>query len=94
MVRMWDDYRRLFRNAGTQAAVGEASVSYLWSKTAAGNIADKVPSAPDLNDPCNPIGAGVFLNHHDARDPRLGSERRFTNSYRSVCARTAIRSTS
>ncbi len=43
MVREWSDYLRLFAAATTQRAVGEASVSYLWSKTAAAAIASRIP---------------------------------------------------
>src|SRR5580698_6977672 len=41
----WEDYRRLFRNACEGQATGEASASYLWSESAAGNIAAKAPGA-------------------------------------------------
>jgi Sulfotransferase family len=41
----WDDYVKLFRNVRTETAIGEASVSYLWSKTAATNIHAKIPHA-------------------------------------------------
>ena len=45
IVREWPDYLCLFSKATTQRAVGEASVNYLWSKTAAGNIASRIPQA-------------------------------------------------
>jgi len=38
MVTEWEDYLRLFQKVREEKAVGEASVCYLWSKTAAGNI--------------------------------------------------------
>lgn len=41
----WQDYLRLFAAATTQRAVGEASVSYLWSFTAAAQIAARFPQA-------------------------------------------------
>jgi hypothetical protein len=41
----WQDYLRLFAAATTQRAVGEASVNYLWSKTAAAAIASRIPHA-------------------------------------------------
>jgi len=44
----WEDYVKLFRNVKTEAAIGEASVSYLWSKTAAANIHAKIPQAKIL----------------------------------------------
>src|SRR6185436_14847515 len=31
IVAGWEDYLRLFANAGAESAVGEASVCYLWS---------------------------------------------------------------
>jgi len=45
MVHEWKDYLRLFAAATTQRAVGEASVNYLWSKTAAAAIASRIPQA-------------------------------------------------
>jgi hypothetical protein len=45
IVREWSDYLRLFAAATTQRAVGEASVNYLWSKTAASEIASRIPQA-------------------------------------------------
>jgi hypothetical protein len=41
----WEDYLKLFRNVRGEKAVGEASVSYLWSSTAARNIAERIPGA-------------------------------------------------
>jgi len=45
IVCEWEDYIRLFAAATTQRAVGEASVSYLWSRTAAQRIAAQMPQA-------------------------------------------------
>jgi hypothetical protein len=45
MVYEWQDYLRLFAAATTQKIVGEASVNYLWSKTAATAIASRIPQA-------------------------------------------------
>jgi Sulfotransferase family len=45
IVREWDDYRRLFAHVSGERAVGEASVAYLWSKTAAAGIAERFPEA-------------------------------------------------
>ena len=33
-VTEWEDYLLLFRNVRDETAIGEASVSYLWSQTA------------------------------------------------------------
>jgi sulfotransferase family protein len=41
----WDHYLRLFRNVQREKAIGEASVCYLWSETAAQNIATRIPAA-------------------------------------------------
>jgi len=41
----WEDYLKLFRDAGEQEAIGEGSVLYLWSKSAAKNIFEKVLAA-------------------------------------------------
>jgi hypothetical protein len=41
----WENYRRLFQNAREGQAIGEASASYLWSATAAGNISTRIPRA-------------------------------------------------
>jgi hypothetical protein len=41
----WYDYLRLFGNACGQKAIGEGSVSYLWSPSAARNIFQRIPNA-------------------------------------------------
>lgn len=41
----WESYQRLFQNAREGQAIGEASASYLWSASAAGNISAKIPGA-------------------------------------------------
>ena len=45
IVDNWEDYQRLFANATDQIALGEASVSYLWSPSAAEQIATRIPDA-------------------------------------------------
>jgi hypothetical protein len=45
LIQKWEDYVRLFEEVRSEAAVGEASVAYLWSKTAARNIATRIPGA-------------------------------------------------
>ena len=42
IVANWEDYLRLFKNADGETAVGEASVCYLWSPTAASNIRSRI----------------------------------------------------
>ncbi len=41
----WESHLRLFQNARQGQAVGEASASYLWSASAAGNISTRIPGA-------------------------------------------------
>jgi len=45
IVSEWNDYLKLFQNGTGEMAIGEASVCYLWSQTAAKNIASKIPHA-------------------------------------------------
>jgi hypothetical protein len=45
LVSEWEDYLRLFQGVQTETAIGEASVAYLWSETAAANIASRLPDA-------------------------------------------------
>ncbi len=41
----WEDYTRFFEGVTTETAIGEASASYLWSRTAARNIHACIPDA-------------------------------------------------
>lgn len=45
LVADWDDYLALFRGAGAEPVVGEASPSYLYSERAPGEIAAACPDA-------------------------------------------------
>jgi hypothetical protein len=45
IVRDWNDYLRLFASSNGHKAIGEASVCYLWSETAATAIASRLPNA-------------------------------------------------
>jgi hypothetical protein len=45
LVADWKSYLALFRGAKLARAIGEASVCYLWSPTAPGNIAEAIPQA-------------------------------------------------
>jgi hypothetical protein len=54
-VAEWEDYLRLFRNARGETAIGEASVSYLWSQTAARKIASLIPDAKIILVLRNPV---------------------------------------
>jgi hypothetical protein len=55
LVSDWDDYLKLFRAATTETAIGEASPHYLWSESAARNIAARIPHARILISLRNPI---------------------------------------
>ena len=45
IVAGWDAYLKLFKNVDGETAIGEASVCYLWSPTAAANIRSRIPQA-------------------------------------------------
>jgi hypothetical protein len=45
IVSNWEDYLKLFKNVDGEIAIGEASVCYLWSPTAAPNIRSRIPQA-------------------------------------------------
>jgi hypothetical protein len=45
IITEWNDYLKLFRDVKGEKAIGEASVCYLWSKTAAQNIHANIPDA-------------------------------------------------
>lgn len=45
LVSSWADYQRLFRNVTDEIAIGEATPCYLWSPSAARNIARRIPHA-------------------------------------------------
>jgi hypothetical protein len=44
-VSNWEDYLKLFRHVSDEIAIGEATPIYLWSETAARNIAARIPQA-------------------------------------------------
>jgi hypothetical protein len=45
LVSNWEDYLKLYRHVSDERAIGEATASYLWSPTAARNIAARIPHA-------------------------------------------------
>jgi Sulfotransferase family len=55
LVSSWEDYLKLFRNVGDEIAIGEASPCYLWSETAARNIAARIPHAKIIINLRNPV---------------------------------------
>ena len=48
IVSNWEDYLKLFKNVDAETAIGDASVCYLWSPTAAVNIRSRIPDAKIL----------------------------------------------
>jgi hypothetical protein len=87
IVTDWQDYLRLFANAIHEPALGEGSVCYLWSPTAPGKIASRIPDARILvmlRDPAERafsqylqgLGNGAIrwsLREHIQRNLRHGS---------------------
>jgi Sulfotransferase domain len=61
LVSQWDDYLRLFQGAKGEKAIGEASVCYLWSKTAAANIRARIPGAKIIMILRNPADVAFSL---------------------------------
>ncbi len=55
IVTDWRQYMRLFANVTLETAVGEASVCYLWSPTAAANIYARLPNARIIMILRNPV---------------------------------------
>lgn len=56
LVSSWEDYLKLYRNAGAELAIGEASACYLWSPSAPANIAARIPAARLIINLRNPVG--------------------------------------
>jgi hypothetical protein len=55
IVSNWTDYLKLFQKVNGEKAIGEASVCYLWSRTAARNIASTTPNAKIIMVLRNPV---------------------------------------
>lgn len=55
LVSNWSDYLKLFQNVNGEKAIGEASVCYLWSRTAARNIASATSHAKIIMVLRNPV---------------------------------------
>ncbi len=68
IVCEWADYLKLFRRAAEQVAIGEASVCYLWSATAAANIAAAIPEARIIMILRDPAERAFSQYLHNARD--------------------------
>lgn len=68
IVRERKDYLKLFQGAAGEIAVGEASVCYLWSATAAANIREAVPDARIITILRDPVERAFSQYLHNARD--------------------------
>jgi Sulfotransferase family len=55
LVSNWEDYLKLYRNVSDEQAIGEATATYLWSPSAAANIATRIPHARIIINLRNPI---------------------------------------
>lgn len=55
LVSSWEDYLKLFRHVSDEIAIGEATPIYLWSETAARNIAARIPHARIIINLRNPV---------------------------------------
>jgi hypothetical protein len=85
LVSQWDDYLRLFRSVKTEKAIGEASVCYLWSKTAAANIHSSIPGAKIIMILRNPAEVAFSLYLQSVTSGRVrGSFRKMLQDSR-VC---------
>jgi hypothetical protein len=73
VISNWDDYLRLFRFARDEIAIGEATPHYLWSQTAAHNIAAQIPHAKIIIVLRNPVER-AFSNYLHLL--RVGATRR------------------
>jgi hypothetical protein len=68
IVSEWEDYCSLFARAEKQRAIGEASVCYLWSSSAAQNIAAHIPHAKILIVLRNPVERAFSQYLHNLSD--------------------------
>jgi Sulfotransferase family len=71
-ARTMDEYLSLFAGAKPEQRMGEASTSYLWSRTAAGRIADVQPAAriiAIMREPASflrSVHLQLLQNHHES----------------------------
>ncbi|HUA17641.1 MAG TPA: sulfotransferase [Bryobacteraceae bacterium] len=66
-VTEWSNYVKLFEHADGHKAIGEASVCYLWSESAAGNIRAKIPNAQIILVLRDPVEMVFSLYRHTLR---------------------------
>jgi Sulfotransferase family len=55
LVSTWEEYLKLFSHVTDEIAIGEATPCYLWSETAARNIAARIPDAKIIINLRNPV---------------------------------------
>jgi Sulfotransferase family len=75
LVTEWPDYLKLFREVEGQKAIGEASVCYLWSESAASNIRRTIPNARIILVLRNPVDMAFSMYLHTLRS--LGTRHTF-----------------
>jgi len=75
LVTEWSDYLKLFRDAQGHKAIGEASVCYLWSESAARNIRHSIPNARIILVLRNPVEMVFSMYLHTVRS--LGKRHTF-----------------
>jgi hypothetical protein len=66
-VAEWPAYLKLFQRVNGQKAIGEASVCYLWSESAAGNIRAAIPNARIILLLRNPVDMVFSMYLHTIR---------------------------
>jgi hypothetical protein len=67
LITEWPDYLRLFRKVQGHKAIGEASVCYLWSESAAANIHRSIPDAKIILVLRNPVEMLFSMYLHTLR---------------------------
>jgi hypothetical protein len=75
LITEWSDYLKLFRDAAGRKAIGEASVCYLWSESAARNIRRSIPDARVILVLRNPVEMVFSMYLHSVRS--LGKRHTF-----------------
>jgi len=67
LITEWRDYLKLFRKVEGQKAIGEASVCYLWSESAAQNIRRAIQDARIILVLRNPVEMAFSMYLHSLR---------------------------
>ena len=75
LITEWSDYLKLFRDAAGRKAIGESSVCYLWSESAARNIRRSIPDARIILVLRNPVEMVFSMYLHTVRS--LGKHHTF-----------------